>query len=81
MGTESTQALSRTEHAVGATRPAERVAEPSGLDVAGADVDLLAERWANNAVEDCTLVTWEPGSSMAGSVDPQHAFTGERTSS
>jgi hypothetical protein len=40
MGTESTQALSRTEHPVGATRPAERLAERTGLDVAGADVDL-----------------------------------------
>jgi hypothetical protein len=66
MGTESTQALPRTEHPVGATRPAER---------------LLAERWADNAVEDCTLITWEPGSSMAGNVNPLPAFTGDRTSS
>jgi hypothetical protein len=79
MGTESTQALSRTEHPVGATRSAERLTERTGLEVGGADVDLLAERWADNPVEDCTLITWEPGSSMAGNVDPQHAFTGDRT--
>jgi hypothetical protein len=80
MCTDSTQALSRTEHPVGATRPVERLAERTGLDVAGADVDLLAERWPDNAVEDCTLVTWEPGSSMAGNVNPQLPFTGDRTS-
>jgi hypothetical protein len=79
--TESTQALSLIEPTVGGTRPADHLAERTGLDVAWADVELLVERRPNSAVGGCMLVISERRSSMAGNVHPQTPFSGDRISS